>query len=199
MTPISTGSSGAGSSGPRSWPWRNPEPAARSCARRRSSVASVPKTKSAETSSVTSDLPVSRESQTATPVRVSGSGRCPSTTRAWAPVRCSRNGRPSGIALGATANGLAGRAVGPRTTTTIACSSSVSRKKASQSGPVSRTWNPPSRNAGDCVRRRTRDRTTANRSASHTAWSHGIVRRAIRSSTPSSPTSSPYRIDGTPT
>ena len=32
---------------------------------------------------------------------------------------------------------------GPRTTTTITCSSSVSRRKASESAPVSRTWNPP--------------------------------------------------------
>ena len=49
------------------------------------------------------------------------------------------------------------------------------------------------------TRRWTSERTNARRSTSQAARSHGIGRRAIRSSAPSSPTSSPYRMDGTPT
>ena len=158
-------------------------------------MARVPKTKSAETSSVTS-APVS---QTAIPVGVSGIARWPPTTVASAPVRCSRNRVPSGIAPWATASGPAGRASGPRTTMTMACSSSVSRRKASQSGPCSSTWNPPSRRADEPTRRRTIERTNARRSTSQAPGSQGIGRRAMRSSTPSRPTSSPYRIEGTPT
>ena len=145
-----------------------------------------------------------RASRTRSPARPSRSCRRPDrrarvhrrqraggrpATVARAPVSASTNAVPSAHGPARDGEGARRRAPpGRATTTTIACSSSVSRRNASESSPASRTWNPPDWRARDRVRSRTSARTNASCSRSQSASSHGIVRRAVaRRSRPRGP------------